>query len=54
MSKGWLLALEFESVNDVLKMGVYIFVGILSVRIAINQTLRRISIKENQTSFYYC
>ena len=61
--KGLLLALELESANAILKMGVFtsslvgisttssistfsinnfiFFVGILSVRIAINQTLRR-------------
>jgi hypothetical protein len=62
-NKGLLLALELESANAILKMGVFtsslvgisitsssssfsinnfiFFVGILSVRIAINQTLRR-------------
>lgn len=61
--KGLFLALELESANPILKMGVFtsslvgisitsssssfsinnfiFFVGILSVRIAINQTLRR-------------
>jgi hypothetical protein len=61
--RGLLLALEFESANAILKMGVFtsiltgtitastfnlnnfiFFVGVFSVRIAINQTLRRFSI----------
>jgi hypothetical protein len=65
--KGLLLALELESANAILKMGVFtssligisitssststfsinnfiFFVGIFSVRIAINQTLRRFNI----------
>ncbi len=60
--KGLLLALELESANAILKMGMFtlnitnvgshmpkntndfiFFVAVLSVRIAINQTLRRFS-----------
>ncbi len=64
--RGLLLALELESANAILKMGIFtsiisgtsssilsadninnfiFFVGVLSVRIAINQTLRRFNIR---------
>jgi hypothetical protein len=61
--KGLLLALELESGNAILKLGIFtsimtgtitastlnmnnfiFFIGVLSVRIGINQTLRRFSI----------